>query len=233
VIKYDGVKSENDLRRQRVALAARMLDDNDCHTGISGHIAVRSSRAGHILATPRLYWDVMLPDDICEYGPEADQDVDSSNQHARASAILEARPDVECVVHLHSHAAVSFATASTELQNFYNVATLFADEVTLLPWESPGTPADYASTLGQNKVMILPNHGIMLASDSLEHATIESIMFEQAAEFQLVGEARGADVMPHDRVARQKAALMPYRDDMWNANIRRMERVDRHRALFL
>ena len=168
----------------------------------------------------------MVPEDLLEYQLSVVDDkaaTQPSSQVLRAAEIFRARPDIHGIVHLHSHGAVELAAVDDHLGVYYNVASLFHGQTALLPNSEPDSPGDYAKALGDAKVFILPNHGIYVTSDTLEHATIEAILFGQAAHHHVHAKAFGGTEMPKERIESLMQTLPAFRDHMWAANLRRLK----------
>ena len=59
---------------------------------------------------------------------------------------------------------------------------------------------DVADALGDNRVVFIKNHGAIVASDSVENATIEAVMLEQSARYHLECAAMGGTEILEDEV---------------------------------
>ena len=57
--------------------------------------------------------------------------------------------------------------------------------------------------LGDKRVVLMKNHGAIVASQSLEHATIEAVMLEEAARYHLECEAAGGTEIVEAEVRRR------------------------------
>ena len=110
------------------------------------------------------------------------------NFHA---AIYQRRPDVEAIVHLHSH-YVSVLSSTGRTIGMYNVASvLFHEDQATFADDGVRPHLDVVDALGDKRVVLMKNHGAIVASQSLEHATIEAVMLEEAARYHLECEAIG------------------------------------------
>jgi ribulose-5-phosphate 4-epimerase/fuculose-1-phosphate aldolase len=89
------------------------------------------------------------------------------------AAVHKARPDVICAAHTHSIYGRSFATLGVPLPitsqdgcAFYNDLAFYSDFEGV---ELEGSEGNHiAQTMGSKKAMILQNHGLLTASDSVE-----------------------------------------------------------------
>jgi L-fuculose-phosphate aldolase len=76
-------------------------------------------------------------------------------------------------------------------------------------------------------VILLKNHGAVIASQSLERATIEAMMLEVAARYHIEAEAVGGDEFPIAEVLRGREQYRKYfLPNMWDANLRRLRKSD-------
>ena len=77
-------------------------------------------------------------------------------------------------------------------------------------------------------MLLIKNHGAVIASQSLENATIEACMLEVAAAYHIEAEAIGGTEFPRGRS--RAAVARPYHKyflpQMWDANFRRLRRTD-------
>ena len=84
-----------------------------------------------------------------------------------------------------------------------------------------------ASSAGSKRVVLMKNHGAIVASQSLEQATIEAVMLEQAARYHLECEAAGGTEIVEAEVRAGRAAYQKYfLPNMWEANLRRLRTSD-------
>lgn len=75
--------------------------------------------------------------------------------------------------------------------------------------------------------MILKNHGGIIASQSIESATIEALMAETAARYHLECEASGGTAILRDEVvAGREMYFKHFFPNMWESNLERLRRSD-------
>jgi L-fuculose-phosphate aldolase len=83
------------------------------------------------------------------------------------------------------------------------------------------------AALGSRRVLLIKNHGAVIASQSLENATIEALVLEQAARYHIEATAIGGTELPEAEVRRGREAYHKYfLPNMWEANLRRLRRSD-------
>ena len=147
------------------------------------------------------------------------------------ASIYGHRPDVHSVIHLHSH-FLSVLSTLGRVVGMYNVASvLFYDEqVVHVDDGNPPAPVDgevIASELGDRRVVIIKNHGAIVASQSLERATIEALTLEKVAQYHLEAEAvGGTEIAPAEVIRGRRSYTQYYLPLMWDANVRRLRSSD-------
>ena len=218
--------------RWRIAAARRLLYRHGCDSGIAGHVSVRADDDSFWI-TPFEYFDETRPASAVRIG----FDLAVREGAAVASpavqfhaAIFAARPDVGSVVHTHSFHACVLSSLGVPLGMYHAAATIFHERQVvfrddgILP--SVHGPA-VVEALGDRGLLIAMNHGIIVAADTLEHATVEAITFEQQAQLHLACVAAGGQEM-HDAEVRQAKADYDryYRAATWEAMMRRLPATD-------
>ena len=75
--------------------------------------------------------------------------------------------------------------------------------------------------------MIEKNHGAIIASQSIESATIEALVAEQAAKYHLECEAIGGTPILEDEVVGGRAMYFKhFIPNMWDSNVARLRSSD-------
>ena len=111
----------------------------------------------------------------------------------------------------------------------YNVAAvLFHDEQATYLDDGVKPHLAVVDALGDKRVVLMKNHGAIIASDSLENATIEAITLEKAcARYHLECVAAGGTEIIEAEVLGGKAMYRKhYLPQMWGANLERLRRTD-------
>jgi L-fuculose-phosphate aldolase len=219
--------------RFKVAAARRMLARAGCESMVAGHVSARADGEDAFYVTPFEYFDETLPDHVVKVGFDLEcleGQWEPSPAIQFHSAIYQERPDVRSVIHTHSKWVSVFATTRRTIGMYNVVSVLFHDDQVL--YEDDGTrPAvdgkRMAAELGNKRVILMKNHGCVIASQSLEQATIEAMMLEVAAEYQIRAEAIGGDEFPVAEAVRGREQYRKYfLPNMWNANFRRLHGSD-------
>ena len=219
----------NDIRF-RIAAARRMLFRLGCDSNVGGHVSARADGEDAFWVTGFEYFDQTTPEGVAKldfalrtlvgelsFSPAV-------NFHSR---IYQLRPDVNAIVHLHSH-YVSVLSSTGRTIGMYNVASvLFHDEQVTYSDDGHKAHVSVADALGDKRVVLIKNHGAIVASQSLEHATIEAVVLEEAARFHLECEAAGGTEIARDEVVAGKAMYQKhFLPNMWEANYERLRVSD-------
>ena len=109
--------------------------------------------------------------------------------------IYNKRPDVKAIVHTHAPHASALAATGKPLKTIHMDSAMLHGTAHLPEW--PGVPvADdegriISGALGNAKTILLANHGLLTAGNSIEEATYLAVLFERAARMQLRATAAG------------------------------------------
>jgi len=156
-------------------------------------------------------------------------------------AIHIARPNVACVIHTHTRAGVSVATqkggllpltqhamaviAQTGYHDYQGIATDFAERVSLV------------NDLGDNKVLILRNHGLLTVGSTVGEAFMWMYRAERACYMQLSVQQAGVEINPiseevqrttieRNRFNNSEKGYRPIGKVEWPALRRKLDRID-------
>jgi L-fuculose-phosphate aldolase len=110
----------------------------------------------------------------------------------------------------------------------YNVASvLFHDDQATYFDDGVKSHLAVVDALGDKRVVLMKNHGAIVASQSLEDATIEAVMLEQCARYHLECEAAGGtEIIEAEVVAGRAMYRKHFLPNMWEANFARLRRSD-------
>ena len=124
---------------------------------------------------------------------------DVVNMHA---ICFRTRPDVNCVMHIHSPYATAFAVAAKPLPLTYEPfagAGQF-EAVPVAPYGKRGEPesvqaiADTMAAHPKTTAMILANHGVLAFGKDAKHMVRVMVAFEEAARVAIIAQAIGGAV---------------------------------------
>ncbi|MND43555.1 Decarboxylase NovR [compost metagenome] len=115
------------------------------------------------------------------------------------SAVHEVRPDVGCVLHIHTAAGVAVSAQKQGLlpisqQSLFVLSSLayHGYEGVALNHEEKGR---LQADLGQANFMILPNHGLLTAFASIADAFLGMFTLQRACEIQVMAQAGGGELI--------------------------------------
>jgi len=221
----------NDQVRFEIAMARRILAREGCESAVAGHVSVRAPGEDAFWVSPFEYFDETEPERVIKSSFDLELlegDWEPSPAIKFHAAFYQARPDVNCCIHTHSHYAMVFSTTGRELEMYNDMASLFLDEQVVYVEDGIMPPVHGPSmceAIGDRHVLIAKNHGAIFLGDSLETTTVEAFTFEKCARIQIEAEMIGGT--PHVRpyVERSKQAYHRYfRPQMWAAAVRRLRR---------
>lgn len=219
-----------------IAAARRMLYRNGIDSQVAGHISLRVPGEEAFLVSPSEYFDETLPHhilkvsfdlEVLEQGPFPPQP--GINFHAD---IYRARPDVNCIIHTHGLNVSIVSTLGKPPEPYHAYGALFQDDVVLFHDDPNITPdkegPKLAAALADKRALLIANHGIIHAGGTIEETTGEALMLDFAASVQIKAMRLGGKPMPVEtaRTYRGLYLEISFRRDLWDANLRRLEKSD-------
>jgi len=204
--KYETVEEERQHRKQRLAAGFRLFGKFGFEEGVAGHITARDpERLDHFWVNPFAMSfshirvsDLLLVNSRGEV-VEGDGGVNTA-AFAIHSTIHEARPDVIAAAHSHSIYGKAWSALGRLLDPltqdacaFYGDHALFDDYTGVVLDAEEGKRIAHA--LDDKKAVILRNHGLLTAGQSVEEAVWWFVTMERSCQAQLLAEAAGTPVL--------------------------------------
>jgi ribulose-5-phosphate 4-epimerase/fuculose-1-phosphate aldolase len=196
------VERERQRRKEQLAISYRLFARFGLDEGAAGHITVRDpGLAGHFWVAPfGRYFGAITARDLILVDSEGNVAAGGGEVNKAAfcihAAIHAARPDVTGVAHAHGLYGKAFASIPRLLAPltqdacaFYRRHARFAEFSGVVLDEEYGKRI--AVALGDNRALILANHGHLTAAPSLEAAVWWFISMERSFQAELI--ARAAD----------------------------------------
>ncbi|MGV9264880.1 aldolase [Kitasatospora sp. NPDC003701] len=198
--------------RQKLALTCRILFEAGHDSGLAGQITARAERPGTYY-TQRLGLGF---DEITESNLLlVDEDLNVLAGEGMAnpanrfhSWVYRARPDVDCIIHTHPLHISALSMLETPLVvSHMDLCPLYDDCAFLETW--PGIPVGneegeiITAALGDKRALLLAHHGQLVATGSVEESCVLAVLFERAAELQLLASAAGRIQEIPDLLARE------------------------------
>jgi L-fuculose-phosphate aldolase len=183
--------------REALAGACRILAREGHESGLAGQVTARAAKGE--------WWTLQFGYGFEEATPERMVRVDEDlkplsggrpNPGVRFHVwIYRKRADVNAIVHTHAPYASALAATGKPLRTIHMDSAMLHGCAHLPEW--PGVPvADdegriISGALGDQKCILLANHGLLTAGNSVEEATYLAVFFERAARMQLRAMAAG------------------------------------------
>lgn len=229
--------------RLHLAALYRLIDHHFPSTdGIYNHISLRVPGAPHLMLIKRhglLYEEVTASNLVIA---DIMRDLDERSHVNRPGfvlhgAILRARADLHCIVHIHSTAGLAMSAHGGGLKMLSQNALRFYRKIGRHPYEGitdgPAEGPRIAAALGADKIaLILDNHGLAIGGRTPREAFERTRDLIIACETQLMLEAAGAPLIEIpaavcERVSGQYVAHDEGRGSAdWPAWVRRLDRID-------
>lgn len=149
------------------------------------------------------------------------------------SAVHQARPEIQCVMHTHSPAGMAISTLACGLLPLTQHACRFYNRLAYHDFEGIAFDKDeqprLVADLGDKRSLILRNHGFLTAGRTIGEAFTLMYFLEKAAQAQLTAQATGQSLhMPPPDIC-EKTARQFQKDDqpagsrVWPAMIRLLD----------
>jgi L-fuculose-phosphate aldolase len=217
--------------RFKIAASRRILYREGCDSNVGGHVSARAHGEEAFWSTGFEYFDQTTPERVAKLNfslevLEGELSFSPAlNFHAR---IYELRPDVNAIVHLHSHNISVLSSVEGRTIGMYNVSSvLFHNDQATYYDDGQKSHVSVADELGDKRLVIMKNHGAIIASQSIESATIEALVAEQAAKYHLECEAIGGTPILEDEVVGGRAMYFKhFIPNMWESNVARLRSSD-------
>lgn len=181
-----------------LAACCRILAREGHESGLAGQVTARADKAG-------TWWTLQFGYGFDEASADrmvlVDEDLKPlsgarPNPGVRFHVwIYSKRPDVQAIVHTHAPHASALAATGKSLRTIHMDSAMLHGTAHLPEW--PGVPvADdegriISGALGGAKTILLANHGLLTAGNSVEEAAYLAVFFERAARMQLLAMAAG------------------------------------------
>ncbi len=211
---FDSVEAERLHRKQRLAASFRLFGKFGFDEGIAGHITVRDpEHADRFWVNPfgMNFKHIRVSDLICvDHTGAVVQGNATVNTAAFAihSQVHAARPDVVAAAHSHSLHGKAWSSLGRYLDPITQDACAFFEDHGLFD-DFTGVVLDVeegkriAAALGDNKAVILRNHGLLTVGHSVDGAVWSFITMERSCQAQLLADAAGTPVLIDTDTARK------------------------------
>ncbi|GCE82186.1 ribulose-5-phosphate 4-epimerase [Komagataeibacter diospyri] len=228
--------------REDLALAYRLFAHLDMTDTVYTHLSVRLPGPGHrFLVNPYGYlFEEITASSLVE--------VDARGQPAQPttmpvnpagfvihSAVHGRRPDAACVMHTHTLAGMAIAAQQGGLLPINQISMEFYNAVAVHEYEGIAEDRNLSERerlvrdLGDHKVMILKNHGLLSVGRTIAEAFYYMYYLEQACRIQLAAQSGGQplSIPSPQMLAHVRSQFSTGADKgemLWNALRRKMQR---------
>lgn len=148
------------------------------------------------------------------------------------SAIHEARPEVQCVLHTHTPAGVAVSTDKDGLWPISQPALLVIDSLGYHDYQGlvldPSEKIKLVENLDDNDFMMLRNHGLLTVGNNIPDCFLNMRKLQNACEIQVLSDYDRAIRIDHSVIEmnKAKAKFLNSRNDIpWQALTRLADRL--------
>jgi ribulose-5-phosphate 4-epimerase/fuculose-1-phosphate aldolase len=234
-----------------VAQSCRILGMEDMTREPAGHVSARIPGTDRFIVKGRGPGEVALrytrPEDLVISDLEGNKvegrsDLSTPGENSIHLEILKARPDVNCVIHVHPTNVVLFTITNRELLPL--VGAYDPDALAIVQRGIPRYPRsilissaqlgrDLAQTLGDKSVCLMRGHGITACGPSVQDATVTAWRLNDLAEINYRSALLGIPepISPEDIEVFAKLRASPpvangrATTGTWNYLVRRLQEV--------
>jgi len=196
--------------------------------GLAGHLSARLDENRMLIKPRPVSWRVLAPHELIVmdfHGRRVDTPSESIavREWPIHAQIYRARPDVSCVMHTHPAASTLMAALGIEVEPLNQDCAGFTGETPVL--DNCGISIstvelgdEVARALGKKRVVLLKNHGSVVAGRSVAEVCVTAQRLERTAEMMLGAASAGkVPVMSAEAraavMAARKAAEGALRED--------------------
>lgn len=209
-VSYTSAEEERQHRKQRLAATFRLFGRYGFDQGLAGHVTARDPEhpdrfwinpLGQHFRTIRVS-DLQLVDGDGNI-LQGDRPINEAGFTIH-SAIHRGRPDVVAAAHTHSTYGKAWSSLGRPLDPLsQDAAAFYEDQVIFAPYTGVVLQQEegkrLVEALGDKKLAILKNHGLLTVGPSVEAAAWWYITADNAAHTQLLAEAASApQPLDHD-----------------------------------
>lgn len=205
-IRHDEKKVRMDLAAAYQLAAIKGWDD-----GIYTHLSacVPNENGAYLINRFGLRFDEVTPENLVKVNLQGDilSGTGPVNKSGFAihGAVHAARPNAQCVIHLHVDSVIAVSAQKQGLLPISQHALRFYEDIAVHGYQglalSSAEQADLISTLGDKKAVLLQNHGSIVCGVSIQQAFYLMDVLDKACKIQVL--AGGGDlIIPDTRICK-------------------------------
>ena len=216
---FASADEERQHRKQRMTAAFRLFAKFGFDEGVAGHITARDpERPDHFWVNPfGLDFSLIRPADLILVNHRGEVVEGNAPVNGAAFAIHSqvhaARPDCVAAAHAHSMYGKAWSVLGRLLDPITQDACAFYEDHSVFD-DYTGVVLDLeegqriAAALGQNKAVILRNHGLLTVGQSVDEAAWWFITMERSCQAQLLAQAAGElQLIEHDQALKTRSQV--------------------------
>ncbi len=222
-----------------VAWACRILAMLGYEDLTLGHVSARGSDDRTIYIKRKgVALGEVTPADVIAVDLAGDHDGGGNGMHLETvlhTEVYKQRPEVRSVVHGHPLYATAFGATTADFAYLTHDSVLFIKGISvydggreLIVDQRQG--ARVAEALGDGTVLLLRNHGVLIAERDVRWAVLAGALLERAVQMQLLATSLGP-LCPIPQPLLEGIHAMKYQDDFpgeyWDAWVRELRRRGR------
>ncbi|KAJ5342078.1 Class II aldolase/adducin N-terminal [Penicillium brevicompactum] len=204
--KFTDFDTQREYMLNHMAGAFRVFARHGFVEGMAGHISMRDPENSELFWTNPLgiHFGLLKPSDMILVNEDGVAVGGNLSRPANAagflihSAIHRARPDVNAACHFHSMYGKAWSTFAQPLEMLNQDVAIFYGAAQSVYKEFGGVvlkeeeSAALAESLGDAKVMILRNHGLLTVGGTVDEAAYLFLLMEKSCKVQLAADAAAA-----------------------------------------
>jgi len=215
--------------KKLLVLANRILANEGVFDAY-GHISIRNPESpgtffiSRILAPCFVTLEDLLCLDLKGNLVQGDPSFRSPGERFIHCAVYQARPDVHCVCHAHTHEILPFTCTDMELRSVDHQNSTFYDGLPMYSQDSPDCDLlihtleeaeKLAAVLGNRRGVLMRNHGVVVVGESLPRTVYSSITLRDGARTLLSLYATGRQPRYISREEGERCARIQLGKGLW------------------
>lgn len=185
--------------RREVMNTAKEISNAKLVSGTWGNVSVRIENEPLMVITPSgMAYDTLTVEDMILVdlqGQVAEGNWKPSIETPMHAEIYQKRPDVNAIVHVHSHYSTVFAVAHQSIPVVTEeTAQVIGSEIEVAPYATCGSPQlaeNTVRTLGSHRAVLLANHGLVGVGKNVADALKVCTVAEKTAKIVLYAQQLG------------------------------------------
>ncbi|WP_373899323.1 class II aldolase/adducin family protein [Haloimpatiens sp. FM7315] len=177
--------------KKQVVKVAQQADVSGLCKHKSGNFSIKDKDTNYVVVTPSgVAREDLTYHDICVVDLEAnvveiETDVRPTSELLMHLEAYKARPDINAIVHTHSHFATAFAVLAKPIPPIVYEVLCYGGHVPVASYGRPGTMAlakSVVEPLQSSDAVLLEAHGVLTVGEDIESALLKANYVEDTAE---------------------------------------------------